>query len=364
MADRRTDTAPDDLPLVAPDSSIRDAVAVIDRFGKGIALVADRERRLLATLTDGDVRRAMLRGVALEASLGELLDQRGRDHARPATAPSGTTVGDLVTLMQAAHVRQIPLLDADGRIAGLAVLDDIVDLREPPLRAVVMAGGFGRRLAPLTSETPKPMLQVGDRPLLQHIIEQLRDAGIQHVNVATHYLAEVISDHFGDGRDFGVEIDYVSEDEPLGTAGALGLLDVDGPILVVNADLLTNVDFRAMQRFHEEHVAAMTVAVRPYDLTVPFGVVRMESEAVTGIDEKPQLRGFANAGIYLVEPHICRLVQRGERLDMPELIGRLIEGGQRVAGFPLREYWLDIGRPSDYEQALGDVEAVKDIRSA
>jgi dTDP-glucose pyrophosphorylase/CBS domain-containing protein len=362
MPDRRIDTDPDDLPLVGTDSSIRDAVAVIDQFGKGIALVVDRDRRLLATLTDGDVRRAMLRGVALEASLMELLENAGQD-PQPATAPAGATVGDLVTLMQAAHVRQVPLLDADKRIVGLAVLDDIIDVGEAPLQAVVMAGGFGRRLAPLTGDTPKPMLPVGDRPLLQHIIEQLRDAGIQHVNVATHYLAEVISDHFGDGHAFGVEIDYVSEDEPLGTAGALGLVEVDGPILVVNADLLTNVDFRAMRRFHEDHRAAMTVAVTPYDLTVPFGVVRMESEAVTGIEEKPLLRGFANAGIYLVEPRVCRLVQRGERLDMPELIGRLIEGGERVAGFPLREYWLDIGRPSDYEKALGDVGAVKDARS-
>jgi dTDP-glucose pyrophosphorylase/CBS domain-containing protein len=350
-----------DMPLVCEDASVRDAVAVIDRYGKGIALVSDADRRLVATVTDGDVRRGMLAGLDLDAPLADLLASRRPEQPLPSTASLGTPADALVALMQATRLRQIPLLDAEDRISGLAMLDELVETQGPGLRAVVMAGGFGSRLAPLTEETPKPMLPVGDRPLLQRIVEQLRDAGIRQLNVTTHYRAEVIRDHFGDGHAFGVEIEYVSEDQPLGTAGALGLLHSPGPLLIVNADLLTRVDFRAMHRFHEEHDTAMTVAVRPYDLTVPFGIVRLDGETITAIEEKPLFQGFVNAGIYLIEPVVCRLVEPGERLDMPDLIARLVERGERVIGFPLREYWLDIGRLADYEQALVEVARGEDL---
>lgn len=346
-----TETSPaSELPLVVHQQSIREAIEEIDRHAKGIVLVVDEDRRLVATVTDGDVRRAMLAGLALDQSVAELLDARARD-LPPRTASEGASVASLVAQMRAASIWQIPLVDESGRVTGLVALEDLVSSDESPLSAVVMAGGFGRRLAPLTDETPKPMLPVGDRPLLEHIVEQLREAGISQVNMTTHYRGEAIAEHFGDGRGFGVEIEYVPEEEPLGTAGALGLLDAQGPLLVMNADLVTRIDFRALRRFHAEHDAAMTVAVRPYDVTVPFGLVRLDREAVVGIDEKPLLRGFVNAGIYLVNPEVCRLVGRGERLDMPELITRLVDNGSRVVGFPLREYWLDVGRLEDYEQA-------------
>jgi dTDP-glucose pyrophosphorylase/CBS domain-containing protein len=340
-------TTPADLPLVGAEESIRDAIAAIDRTGKGIALVVESDRRLRATVTDGDVRRAMLSGLPLDAKLADLVKARGERPA-PAVAHVGASEADLVALMERAHVRQVPLLDDDGIVVGVVVFDDLVDV--PPLRAVVMAGGFGRRLAPLTEEVPKPMLPLGNRPILEHIVNQLRDAGITQVNVTTNYLREVIEQYFGDGERFGVEIAYVPEEQPLGTAGALGLVEGEGPLLVMNADLLTRVDFRAMHQFHDEHDADMTVAVRPYDVTVPFGLVQLDDANVTAIDEKPLLRGFVNAGIYLVEAQ-ARLVEPGERLDMPELIARLIGAGRRVVGFPLREYWLDIGRLADYEQA-------------
>lgn len=357
MVDYPKSVAPAHLPLVGADASLRETVEVIDRHGKGIALVADRDRRLVATVTDGDVRRAMLSGLSLDAHLDDLLTARPPGRSVPATAPVGTAPAELVALMQPERLRQIPLVGDDGRIAGLATLEDLIGVAEPPLRALVMAGGFGRRLAPLTDKTPKPMLPVGDRPLLEHIVEQLRDAGVRHINVTTHYLGDVIVEHFGDGRDFGVEIEYVSEESPLGTAGALGLVDAEGPLLVMNGDLLTRIDLRAMHRFHDEHTAAMTAAVRPYELNVPFGLVQLDGELVTGIDEKPLLRGFANAGVYLIDPDVCRLVRAGERIDMPELIGRLLDAGRRVVGFPLREYWLDIGHIEDYEQAAAEASA-------
>jgi dTDP-glucose pyrophosphorylase/CBS domain-containing protein len=343
------------------DATVREAMACIDRSHRGIALVVDEDGRLLGTVTDGDVRRAMLADLRLETPVATLLERQRELHEprpMPLTAPAGTTPAELVALMQRYDVRQIPLVDDEGRVRDLALLHDLVELEGPPLRAVVMAGGFGTRLAPLTEETPKPMLPVGDRPLLERIIEQLRDAGIRHVNLTTHYRADVIAEHFGDGREHGVEIEYVPEERPLGTAGALGLVDADEPILVMNGDILTRVDFRAMHRFHDEHDADMTVAVRPYEARVPYGLVELDGGVVTGISEKPLVRGFVNAGIYLIAPNARALVEPGEALDMPQLIERLLDEGRRVVGFPLREYWLDIGRLADYEQALADAEAL------
>ena len=342
-------------------ATIRDAIACIDSNGAFIALVVDPQRRLQGTVTDGDVRRAMLANLDLDTPVTELLvRQRALDEDRPIplTAPVGTPASELVALMRRYDVRQIPLVDVGGRVHGVAVLDELIDDERLPLRAVVMAGGFGLRLGALTEETPKPMLPVGDRPLLERIIDQLREAGIHHVNLTTHYRSETIAGHFGDGSNFGVEIEYVSEERPLGTAGALGLVDADEPILVMNGDILTRVDFRAMHRFHDEHAAQMTVAVRPYEVHVPYGLVELDGEQVSEIAEKPLVRAFVNAGIYLINPDVIKLVPAGEPLEMPELIQRLVADGRRVVGFPLREYWLDIGQIADYEQALVDVEGL------
>lgn len=345
--------------LLQGGATVRAAMECIDRNRSGIALVVDSDRRLLGTVTDGDIRRAMLDDVALDAPVEFLLERQQElheDRPIPLTAPVGTSPVELVALMQRFDVRQVPLVDDRGRVESVSLLRDLVDVEGPPLRAVVMAGGFGTRLGKLTEETPKPMLPVGDRPLLERIIEQLRGAGIERVNLTTHYRADDIARHFGTGESLGVEIEYVSESQPLGTAGALGLIRSDAPVLVMNGDILTRVDFTAMHRFHEEHDADMTVAVRPYEARVPYGLVELAGSRITSIAEKPLARGFVNAGIYLLEPEICRLVAPGEALDMPQLIDRLLGDRRAVVGFPLREYWLDIGRPVDYEQALADVE--------
>jgi len=347
--------------LIGAGATVRDAMECIDRNRHGIALVVDDARRLVGTVTDGDIRRAMLADVSLEAGVTLLLERQAaleEDRPVPLTAPVGTRVSELVVLMRRYDVRQIPIVDADGRAVDVVLLHDLVDVEGPPLQAVVMAGGLGTRLGDLTADTPKPMLPVGDRPLLERIIEQLREAGIRHVNLTTHYRADVIAEHFGDGSAHGVEIEYVSEERPLGTAGALGLVEGDGPILVMNGDILTRVDFHAMHRFHDEHGADMTVAVRPYETRVPYGLVELEGSRISGMTEKPLLRGFVNAGIYLINPDVRVFVARDEPLDMPQLIERLLESGRVVVGFPLREYWLDIGQLADYQQALADVEGL------
>ena len=342
---------------VSPNSCIREVLECIDRGAQGIALVLDDDRHLIATVTDGDVRRAILAGLDLELPVQELLVQRDPTfHSGPVTASVGTPETELIHLMSETSLRQIPLLDEEGRVVDIALLSELVKEYELPLRAIVMAGGYGTRLRPLTDELPKPMLPLGTRPLLEMIVEQLRDAGIRQVNVSTHYKGEMIAEHFKDGQDFGVDIRYVKEDQPLGTAGALSLLEEsDEPLLVINGDILTRVDFRAMLNFHREHRADLTVAVRQYEFRVPYGVIDTDGVAVTGISEKPLVKQFINAGIYLLNPAIRRLIPNGQHYDIPELIERLLQEGRPVVCFPIREYWLDIGKADHYDQAKVDI---------
>jgi len=331
----------------------------IDQSAKGIALVLDEQRHLIGTVTDGDIRRAILAGMDLELSISELLSQRQPGFASGAiTAPLGTDDTALLHLMTENGVRHIPLVDADGCVAGISFLTELVKEYELPLRALVMAGGYGNRLRPLTEELPKPMLPVGNKPLLELIVEQLKQAGIRQVNVATHYKSEVIAEHFKNGEAFGVDIRYVKEDQPLGTAGALSLLEeVDEPLLVMNGDILTRVDFRALLHFHREHKADLTVCVRQYEFSVPYGVIDTDGVNVKGISEKPIVRQFINAGIYLLNPQVRRLIPNGQPYDIPDLIERLINEQRTVVCFPIREYWLDIGKVDQYDQAKADIAA-------
>lgn len=331
-------------------------MACIDSNVRGIALVVDAENRLLGTITDGDIRHAMLAGANLDLPIDDLLARKvGGPYGKPVTAPQGTDSATLLQMMQERSVRQIPLVDDGNRVVALATRDELVPNEGLDLQAIVMAGGFGMRLRPLTDQVPKPMLPVGNRPLLELIVEQLRQAGIRQVNVATHYKGEVIADYFGNGQGFGVDIRYVKEDEPLGTAGALSLLeDSTEPLLVINGDILTRVDFRAMLNFHKEHDAELTVAVRQYDFRVPYGVVETDGEVVRGISEKPVVSQFINAGIYLLNPSVRRLIPNGEAYDIPTLIARLLGEGRPVICFPVREYWLDIGKADSYDQARSD----------
>jgi dTDP-glucose pyrophosphorylase/CBS domain-containing protein len=344
------------LPLVGAAESITETIAVIDKHGKGIALVVDEEGHLISTVTDGDIRRAILAGVDLALPTRVLLDRLSlRPFREPVVAPVGSDRTILLGLMKEREIRQLPLVDKERHVVDLITLDELMPEAELPMQAVIMAGGFGERLRPLTQDTPKPMLPVGDRPLMERIIGQLKRAGIQKVNISTHYLSEKITSHFGDGKDFGVALNYVEEDRPLGTAGALGLLESPTePVLVINGDILTGVDFQAMHIFHREHHADLTMAVRLYAMQVPFGVVRCEGVYVREVDEKPQSRFFVNAGIYLLEPAVHRYIHNGERLDMTDLIARLLLDGRPVVGFPIREYWLDVGQPADYERAQQD----------
>ncbi len=338
-------------------ASLQQAMEILDRTARGVVLAVDDEFRLQSTITDGDIRRGLLAGLPLSAPLSEILRRKmTSEYATPMTVRQDTAPEDILRIMEERSVRHMPVVDDEGHVVDLVTASQLVP-REVISQAVIMAGGFGKRLHPLTEHTPKPMLPVGDRPLLERTIEQLRRAGIRRVNVTTHYLPERITEHFGDGADFGVELKYVSEDTPLGTAGALSLMEAPrDPVLVINGDVLTRVDYQTMLEYHREHRADLTVAVRRLGIEVPYGVIECEGPNVVSVKEKPTVNFLVNAGIYLLEPAVYAYIENGQHCDMPDLIQRLVSAGRTVCSFLVHEYWLDIGKHDDYLRAQQDIQ--------
>lgn len=347
---------------VSRQMPIRDVIEVIDRSGRvSVALLVDDQDHLVATITDGDIRRALLAGLRLDAAVETMLPLKATlPNPEPVTAPVGIDLASALVLMQARRVRQLPLVDPDSHVVDVILLSDLIAQPPEALRAVIMAGGFGTRLRPLTDDLPKPMLPIGGRPLIERIVGQLKESGIDHIVVTTHYKPQAIIDHFGDGSDFGVTMTYVQEDEPLGTGGALGLIPrIVEPLLVINGDILTQVDFRTLLDFHREYGADLTVGVRRYTFNVPYGVVETAGARVMRINEKPEMSFFVNAGIYLLEPGVSEFVPAGVSLSMTDLIQTVIDAGRVVVSFPVLEYWMDVGRTEDYQQAQVDRDSGK-----
>ena len=333
--------------LVDEYATLREVIAVIERAGLQIALVTEGDRQLVGTITDGDVRRGLLRGLGLDAPASEILT---RD---PITAAPDLSLHDDGWLFQKRLARRIPIVDAGGRVLGLALPEDEVTPPRAANPVVIMAGGLGTRLGHLTKDTPKPLLKVGSKPILETILEGFVAQGFGRFYLSVNYKAQMIEDYFGDGSSFGCEISYLRETERLGTAGALSLFDTPPtvPVFVMNGDLLTKVNFRQMLEFHRSHRQRVSVAVRKYDVQVPFGVVELQRSAITRIVEKPEYTYFVNAGIYLLNPECLSLVPKHQFYDMPDLLSAVLGRGWNVGSFPLHEYWLDVGRLDDFEAA-------------
>ncbi len=337
-----------DKVLIPPGASIHDAIEAIDRGSLQICLVVDTERRLLGTVTDGDIRRAILAGTDMGAPAEGIM------YRTPHVGREGDAKETLLARMAAETIRQIPLLDAEGRVVGLAYIDDL--LSPPKARenwVVLMAGGMGTRLRPLTESAPKPLLTVGDKPLLETILERFIEQNFKRFYMAVHYRADMIRDHFGDGGKWDAEIRYVEEDTRLGTAGALRLIPErpQSPMIIMNGDLLTRVNFQHLLDYHLQQGSKATMCVREYDFRVPFGVVQIEDNRIKGIDEKPLHSFFVNAGIYVLEPEVIDRIPEGQLYDMTTLFEDIIKSEDTTAVFPIHEYWLDVGRMDDLDQA-------------
>jgi len=342
---------PEDL-FVGEGATVREALERITKTGKGVALVIDGERRLLGIATDGDLRKAILRGVALDAPVD------GAMNKAPLVAATGMSASAALALMRSRSIRQLPVVDDRRRVVDVLFFDKLLEPPPLPNAAVIMAGGRGSRLSPLTESTPKPLLRIGGKPVLEIMIERLKAAGFREIVIAVHYLNHMIEEHFGDGARYGVSIAYRREDEPRGTAGAL--IELRGsftrPFLLVNADILTKCDFREMLAFHERHHAVMTVGTVPYTVDMPYGILEVDGERLAAVTEKPRFDFMINAGIYVLSPRAVELAAPlAGAIDMPDVITKLMELKQPVVAFPIREYWLDIGRHPDLEKANRDV---------
>lgn len=336
--------------LVRPQATITEGMAVIGRGRMGIALAVDENGRLLGTVTDGDVRRAILNGMQLSTPLSEIMNVRFK------AAPAGTSRSEQHRILTVMGVRHLPLVDAQGRVQDIVVESDwLEEVPDLPCLAVIMAGGEGRRLRPLTAEVPKPMLPLGEQPLLAFLVERLASQGIRRIQISINYLGHVIKEYFGDGSAFRVEIEYLEEPNPLGTAGALAQLagQVDEPILVINGDLITTMDFTRMIDHHLARGHLLTVGTRVFSVEIPFGVLEVSDQEVRAIHEKPSHDYLVSCGIYVMSPQILNLISGEERLDMPDLIQRALTTGS-VGAYPVLEYWSDIGRPDEYYRALAE----------
>jgi dTDP-glucose pyrophosphorylase len=334
--------------LLRANDTIHRAIEVIDQGAKGIALVVEDDGRLIGSVTDGDIRRGILRHVPLTNPVSEVMNPH------PKTLGVGYQRAEAMRRFGGDRILQMPVVDPYGVVVGLETLGELIRRPSHENPVFIMAGGFGTRLKPLTENCPKPMLPVAGKPMLEHILEDLVGFGLQSFYISVFYLAEQIIDYFGDGSRWGVRIDYVREDKPLGTAGALGLLPRSLPtlpLIMINGDILTRVNYGELLRYHTEQGAAGTVCVREHDVQVPYGVIEASDTDILNIIEKPVYKFFVNAGIYVLSPEVVRSVEPGVRVDMPDLLKGMMTRGRRVGMFPVHEYWLDIGRMPDFQTA-------------
>ena len=332
---------------IASGVSIEDTMKIIEYGNVKIALVVNKDNQLLGTISDGDIRRGLLKGSSINDSINNIYN------TNPVTVRAGSNKDVLKDLCSKCAINQIPILDQEDRIVDLFILDYVYKKREYKNQVVLMVGGLGTRLRPLTENIPKPMLKVGDRPILQTIVEGFVKSGFYNITMCLGYKSGVIQSFFEDGSMFGANIDYIVEEKRMGTAGALTLLQkkIDGPFFVMNGDLLTNVNYENMLDFHTSNRSKATMCVREYDIEVPYGVVKTNQEKIISIEEKPVHSFFVNAGIYLLEPLCIDMIPNNKFYDMPLLFEDLILNNYHTVSFPLKEYWIDIGKRADFDKA-------------
>jgi dTDP-glucose pyrophosphorylase len=338
--------------MVRTQTPLRDVIEVMTKNGKQVALVVDTGGVLRGLVTDGDIRKGLLRGIALEAAVDGVMNRR------PTVAAAGTAPEEALLMMRGRGIRHLPLVDERGVVVDLLFADDLLAPRPLRNRAVIMAGGEGKRLMPLTESLPKPLITVGGTPIVEILIERLRQCGVTQITLAVHHKSDLIRERLGDGQRLGVQLDYVEESTPLGTMGALTLARdrLDYPFFVVNADILTKCDFRAMWEFHRAQAgSALTVGVSLHQVAIPYGEFTLSGTRVLQLEEKPRKEFPVNAGIYVLDPSVIDVIPPGRYFDATDLIRALLECGRVVSAYLIRDYWLDVGQHRDLEKANDDV---------
>ena len=340
--------------VVKESTSILDVIKIIDRNSKQIAIVVDDNYKLLGTINDGDIRRAILKNISLTESVKDIYFKT------PVTANINDSKEEIINICKTKNKQQIPVLDNDGKLIGLEILNDLITKEDKLNKVVIMAGGLGTRLRPLTEKIPKPMLMAGKKPILLTILEKFAEYGYRNIVMCVNYRSDVIENYFENGEKFGVKIDYVYEKKRMGTAGSLSLLDgkLKEPFFVINGDILTSVNFEHLHNFHLSNRSVATMCVHEHNFQIPYGVVDIKNDKILSIVEKPVKKFFINAGIYMISPSILEYIPQNEFYDMPTLFEKIIsENKKKVIPFPIREYWLDIGSNEEYKKAIQEYDA-------
>ena len=333
--------------LIGPNATVQQVIGNLERTGFQIVIVVDEKGELIGTITDGDVRRGMLRGLSLESPITSII------HCEALVVPKNFDRTMAHNMMQINRVHQLPIVDEHRHVIGLHLWESLYAPIERNNMMVIMAGGLGTRLRPHTQNCPKPMLPVNGKPMLEHILKKAAKSGFRRFIITVCHLGHMIEEYFGDGSSWGVEIEYLCEDSPLGTVGALSLLKhpLDKPFIVSNGDILTDISYGDLLDYHIHHSAIATMSVRLYEMQNPFGVVQLSGIDIRGFEEKPITKSYINSGVYALDPNATEMLVPGEACDMPELFNRLRLDGQRTIAYPIHEPWLDVGRPDDLELA-------------
>tara|TARA_A100001388_G_C28728992_1_gene480497 strand:+ start:43 stop:1107 length:1065 start_codon:yes stop_codon:yes gene_type:complete len=339
--------------IIQEDCDIKEVISAIERGGLRIALILNQENKLLGTISDGDIRRGLLKGISLDSSFTSIIKKNCL------TANTFSKREEITKMMRDNAISQIPIVSKDNDFIGLEIAEELLPSSSEffmPNTALLMAGGRGKRLMPITDNCPKPLLTINNKPILEIILDQCIDSGIRNFYISVHYLADKIIDYFGDGSKWNVNIQYVREDFPLGTAGALKLLPkgLKQSLILINGDVLTKTNFQNILKYHSKNSADITICAREQILSSPYGVIEVEGIYFKSMVEKPSFRQLVNAGIYVLSPSIIELVKKNEYLDMPELISKSKKKDKKIVVYPLHEYWLDIGKPEALDKAHFD----------
>ena len=335
------------------NASIKEALEVIDKGAIKVAVVLSDDGLLLGMLNDGDIRRALLKGMSLGDSIAGIINKH------PVVANINDTKERILELANEKKLHQIPII-SNGKLIGIQDIREFLAPKNKPNKVILMVGGLGTRLRPLTNDVPKPMLDVGNKPILHTIVENFAKYGYTDIIMCVNYKSEIIKEYFGNGDKFGVKIEYVLESKRMGTAGALSLLKErpKDDFFVMNGDLLTNVNFEYLHEYHKDSNAGASICIRKYEMQVPYGVVNVRANKVTSIEEKPTQSFFVSAGIYMFSPIVLDFIPKGVFYDMPTLFSELLKHDFPIHPFPIREYWLDIGRMDEYRRANDEYEGV------
>ena len=328
------------------NDSVLNVINNINNSQYQICFIVDDQGSLIGSIADGDIRRGLIEGHSIDSLASQIMNPN------PISILATQSERQAQAVMSANQIKQLPVVNEDHQLIGLHLMDQILNLAHKENSILIMAGGFGKRMMPLTENLPKPMLKVAGKPMLEHIILNAKAQGFRKFIISLHYLGNLIIDHFGDGSNLDISIQYIHEIEPLGTAGAMALIDPlpNLPFIVTNGDIITDVNYANLLHFHESNKSQATMAIKKYELQNPYGVVNIKGLEITSFEEKPIQISYVNAGIYVLNPSSLKYLKVNEPCDMPDLFELLKNNNYSITAYPIHETWADVGRPVDLSE--------------